>query len=415
MFSLDQWQEILQAIQANKIRTFATAFGVFWGILMLILLLGAGQGLQNGVKQNMMLDAINSIWIIPARTSMAYQGMPAGREHPLMEQDLESVEENVVGIELMSPENELSGEFDVRYGNRATSFPVFGADSEYFGIKVSQETINGRSINRLDDEQRRKVAIIGEQAASVIFDEDVDPVGEYVQIKDVNFRIVGVFSFESSAMDQAQRIYIPFSTFQSVFNTSREVTLFAVTTAEGMSGQKLEGDIVKFLKQRQTIHPDDNGAFWVHNQEEQHRSVNNLFLAIKIFIWIVGLGTLTAGIVGVSNVMIIIVRERTREIGVRKALGATPASVVGMILQESVFITTIAGYTGLVLGVLLLEGINTALVALGADLQFFNRPEIDLRVALSALGVLVVAGSLAGFVPALKAARVKPAEALRAD
>ncbi len=415
MFSLDQWQEILQAIQANKIRTFATAFGVFWGILMLILLLGAGQGLQNGVKQNMMLDAINSIWIIPARTSMAYQGMPAGREHPLMEQDLESVEENVVGIELMSPENELSGEFEVRYGNRATSFPVFGADSEYFGIKVSQETINGRSINRLDDEQRRKVAIIGEQAASVIFDEDVDPVGEYVQIKDVNFRIVGVFSFESSAMDQAQRIYIPFSTFQSVFNTSREVTLFAVTTAEGMSGQKLEGDIVKFLKQRQTIHPDDNGAFWVHNQEEQHRSVNNLFLAIKIFIWIVGLGTLTAGIVGVSNVMIIIVRERTREIGVRKALGATPASVVGMILQESVFITTIAGYTGLVLGVLLLEGINTALVALGADLQFFNRPEIDLRVALSALGVLVVAGSLAGFVPALKAARVKPAEALRAD
>ncbi|MDJ0919180.1 MAG: ABC transporter permease [Woeseiaceae bacterium] len=415
MFSLDQWQEILQAIQANKIRTFATAFGVFWGILMLILLLGAGQGLQNGVKQNMMLDAINSIWIIPARTSMAYQGMPAGREHPLMEEDLESVEENVAGIDLMSPENELSGEFDVRYGNRAVSFPVFGADSEYFGIKVSQETVNGRSINRLDDEQRRKVAIIGEQAASVIFDEGVDPVGEYVQIKDVNFRIVGVFSFESSAMDQAQRIYIPFSTFQSVFNTSRDVTLFAVTTAEGMSGQQLEGDIVKFLKQRQTIHPDDNSAYWVHNQEEQHRSVNNLFLAIKIFIWIVGLGTLTAGIVGVSNVMIIIVRERTREIGVRKALGATPASVVGMILQESVFITTVAGYTGLVLGVLLLEGINTALVALGADLQFFNRPEIDLRVALSALGVLVVAGSLAGFVPALKAARVKPAEALRAE
>ncbi len=415
MFSLDQWQEILQAIQANKTRTFATAFGVFWGILMLILLLGAGQGLQNGVQKNMLLDAINSIWIIPARTSMAYQGMPAGREHPLTEEDLESVEDNVVGIDLMSPENQLSGEFDVRYRNRATSFPVFGADSEYFGIKVSQQIINGRSINPLDDLQRRKVCIIGEQAASVIFEEGVDPVGEYVQIKGVNFRVVGVFSFESSAMDQAQRIYIPFSTFQGTFNPDRQVTLFAVTTAEGQSGQQLEGNILKFLKQRQTVHPDDNSAYWVHNQEEQHRSVANLFLAIKIFIWLVGLGTLTAGVVGVSNIMIIIVKERTREIGVRKALGATPASVVGMILQESVFITTIAGYTGLFLGVLLLESINKALVALGADLQFFNRPEIDLRVALAALAVLVVAGGLAGLVPALKAARVKPAEALRSE
>jgi len=243
MFSLDQWQEILQAIQANKVRTFATAFGVFWGILMLILLLGAGQGLQNGVQRNMLLDAINSIWIIPARTSMAYQGMPAGREHPLTEEDIESVEENVAGIDLMSPENQLGGEFDVRYKNRATSFPVFGADSEYFGIKVSQQIINGRSINPLDDLQRRKVCIIGEQAAAVIFEEGVDPVGEYVQIRGVNFRVVGVFSFESSAMDQAQRIYIPFSTFQGVFNPDREVTLFAVTTAEGQSGEQLEGSI----------------------------------------------------------------------------------------------------------------------------------------------------------------------------
>ncbi len=415
MFSLDQWQEILQAIQANKVRTFATAFGVFWGILMLILLLGAGQGLQNGVERNMLLDAINSIWIIPARTSMAYQGMPAGRQHPFIEEDLEGVEENVAGIDLMSPENQLMGEFDVKYGNRATSFPVFGADSEYFGIKVSQKIINGRSINPLDDAQRRKVCIIGEQAASVIFEEGVDPVGKYLQIKDVNFRIVGVFSFESSAMDQAQRIYIPFSTFQGIFNTGRQVTLFAVTTAEGHSGRELEDDIIKFLKQRQTIHPDDNSAYWTHNQEEQHRNVTNLFLAIKIFIWLVGLGTLTAGIVGVSNIMIIIVRERTREIGVRKALGATPASVVGMILQESVFITTIAGYSGLVLGVLLLEGINAALLAMGGDLQFFHRPEIDVRVALAALAILVGAGALAGLVPALKAARVKPAEALRSE
>ncbi len=416
MFSLDQWQEILQAIRTNKLRTFATAFGVFWGILMLILLLGAGQGLQNGVQQNMLLDAINSIWIIPARTSMAYQGMPAGREHPFIEEDLESVSENVAGIDLMSPENRLMGQFDVKYKNRSTSFQVFGADSEYFGIKVTQKVINGRSINPLDDAQSRKVALIGSRVAEVIFPEGVDPVGEYLQIKEVVFRVVGVFNFDSSAgMDQAQRIYIPFTTFQTIFNPEREVTLFAVTTAEGHSGKALEDDIVRFVKQRQSVHPDDNQAYFVHNQEEQHRSVANLFLAIKTFIWMVGMGTLTAGIVGVSNIMIIIVRERTREIGVRKALGATPASVVGMILQESIFITLVAGYLGLFLGIVLLEGINTALVAFGADMQFFNRPEVDLRVALSALAVLVIAGALAGLVPALKAARVKPAEALRSE
>lgn len=416
MFSLDQWQEILQAIRANKVRTFATAFGVFWGILMLILLLGAGQGLQNGVQQSMLLDAINSIWVVPARTSMAYQGMPAGREHPFIEEDLESVAENVPGIELMSPENRLMGDFDVKYGNRATSFEVFGADSEYFGIKVTQKVSNGRSINRLDDEQSRKVALIGSRVAEVIFPNDVDPVGEYLEIKEVMFRVIGVFNFESSAgMDQAQRIYIPFSTFQTIFNPDRKVTLFAVTTAEGRSGKALEDDIMRLVKQRQSIHPDDNQAYFVHNQEEQHQNVANLFLAIKIFIWMVGLGTLTAGIVGVSNIMIIIVRERTREIGVRKALGATPASVVGMILQESIFITLIAGYLGLFLGVVLLEGLNQALLASGADMQFFTRPEIDLRVALSALAVLVVAGALAGLVPALKAARVKPAEALRSE
>jgi len=406
----------MQAIRANMVRTFATAFGVFWGILMLVVLLGAGQGLQNGVQQVMLLDAINSIWIIPSRTSRAYQGMPAGREHPFIEEDLDSVHENVSGIDLMSPENRLMGQFDVKYMNQATAFPVFGADSEYFSIKVTQEVVNGRAINPLDDNQNRKVAVIGSRVAEVMFPDGVDPVGEYLQIKDVVFRVVGVFNFESFAgMDQAQRIYIPFTTFQTIFNPDRDVTLFAVTTAEGRSGKVLENDIIKLLKQRHSVHPDDDQAYFVNNQEEQHQNVETLFLAIKTFIWMVGMGTLTAGIVGVSNIMIIIVKERTREIGVRKALGATPASVVGMILQESIFITLVAGYLGLFLGIILLEGVNQALFALGAQMRLFHRPEVDLNVAFTALAVLVIAGALAGLVPALKAARVKPAAALRSE
>jgi putative ABC transport system permease protein len=415
VFRIDQWQEILQAIRTNKVRTFATAFGVFWGILMLIILLGAGQGLQNGVQRTMLLDAINSIWIIPARTAIAYQGMPAGREHPFAEQDLQSVAQNVSGIDLMSPENQLAGNFDVRYRQRGTVFPVFGADSEYFGIKVTQKVVSGRPINALDDRERRKVCLIGNKVAEAIFPENVDPVGEYLQIKDVNFRVIGVFEFASATMDQAERIYIPFSTFQSIFNPDRQVTLFAVTTAAGFSGKQLENDIVKHVKQRQSVHPDDDRAYWVHNQEEQHRNITNLFLAIKAFIWLVGLGTLTAGIVGVSNVMIIAVQERTREIGIRKAVGAKPSSIVGMILLEAVLITAVSGYLGLVLGIAVLEGVNHALLTLGADLQFFSQPEIDLRVALTALLILIVAGALAGLVPALQAARVSPVEALRTE
>jgi putative ABC transport system permease protein len=415
VFNLDQWQEIFHAIASNKLRTFATAFGVFWGILMLILLLGMGQGLHNGLKGTMLLDAANSIWISPWRTSMAYQGMPAGRRLGFVEQDLASVSQHISGIDLMSPENQLQGDYEVSYGGRGTSFQVLGAESDYFAIKVSQETLQGRTLNHLDDVQRRKVCIVGEKAAEVIFPEDVDPVGEYIEIRNVPFQVVGVFSFEAAGgMDQARRIYIPFSTFQAVFNPERSVTLFAVTTAEGVSGKALEQNILKLLKQRQSVHPDDNQAFFTHNQEDQHQRVANLFTAIRLFIWLVGLGTLIAGIVGISNIMIIVVKERTQEIGIRKALGARPASIVAMIMQEAIFVTTVAGYLGLVLGILALEGIN-ALIGSGSGLQFFSRPEIDLGVAVNALVVLVMAGALAGLMPALRAARVQPVEALRKE
>lgn len=414
MFDLDKWQEILLTIQKNKIRTFATAFGVFWGILMLILLLGAGQGLQNGVQRSMLLDAINSIWIIPTRTSMSYEGMPSGREHEFVDGDLTAVRENTSGIEYMSPENWLEGSYVVKYKNRAGSFGVYGARSDYFDIKVTQKTTSGRALNILDDREKRKVCLIGNRVAESLFPEDIEPVGEYLEIKGVVFRVVGVFKFESAnGMDQAQRIYIPFSTFQQIFNPKRTVSLFAVTTAPGKAGKELESEIVSLLKKRQTIHPDDDQAFYVHNQEENYKQVMGLFRGIKIFIWLVGMGTLAAGIVGVSNIMIIVVKERTKEIGIRKALGATPRSIVSLILQESIFITAVAGYAGLFLGVVLLEGVNYAMEAMGADIDFFTRPEVNFQAAIAALGILVISGGLAGLFPAMRAANIKPVDALK--
>lgn len=416
MFDLDKWQEIFQAIGKNKMRTFATAFGVFWGILMLILLLGAGQGLQNGVQQSMLLDAINSIWIVPARTSMSHEGMPSGREHPFQEEDLESVDSEINGIEFMSPENWMSGNYIVKYKNRGSAFGVYGTKSDYFDIKVTMHISSGRALNMLDDKEKRKVCYIGSRVAESIFPEGKEAVGEYLDIKGSMFRVVGVFEFEASnQMDQASRIYIPFATFQQIFNPEKSVSLFAVTTAEGRMGKELEADILELLKIRQSIHPDDNQAFWVHNQEENFRQVQGLFNGIKTFIWIVGIGTLTAGIVGVSNIMIIVVKERTKEIGIRKAMGATPNSIIGLILQESIFITALAGYLGLFLGVVLLESVNYALEAMGADIEFFTRPEVNFQAAISALIILVVAGAFAGLFPAIRAANIKPVEALKED
>ena len=199
MFDIDKWQEIFQAISKNKVRTFATAFGVFWGILMLILLLGAGQGLQNGVQSSMLLDATNSIWFIPTRTSMSYKGMPSGRTYQLNEDDLAAVGNEIEGIDFMSPENFLRGDYRVNYKDRSGGFTVFGASSDYFGIKVTQKVINGRSLNQFDDLEKRKVCLVGNHVIDALFPEDVDPVGEYLEVKGSSFKVVGVFKFESSA------------------------------------------------------------------------------------------------------------------------------------------------------------------------------------------------------------------------
>jgi len=417
MFDLDKWQEIFSTIQKNKLRALATAFGVFWGILMLILLLGAGKGLQNGVERNMLLDATNSIWIFPLRTSLPFKGLPPGRRIILREEDIKAVEDNIAGIDIISPENGLWGfdgaDYVISRGTKSGGFILFGTEEDYFGIKVTTKFFKGRPLNFYDNLEMRKVCVIGDRVAEVLFDEGEDPIGEYIRVKDTFFKVVGVYHFDSYQRDQAARVYIPFRVFQQLYNTDRSVTLFAVTTKAGVSGAELEGKILKLLRQRLIIHPDDKRAFWTHNQEEQYKSIQALFLGIKSFVWFVGLGTLIAGIVGISNIMIIVVKERTKEIGVRKAVGATPWSIISLILQESITITSVAGYIGLVLGVALIELVNNLMQMGGAELQYFNRPEVDFQAAVWATVVLVIAGAIAGFFPAMQAAKVKPVEALK--
>jgi len=415
MFDIDKWQEIFATIAKNKLRTGLTAFGVFWGIFMLIILLGAGRGLQNGVAASMLLDATNSIWFVPNRTSIPHKGLNPGRTIELNESDLDYIEANVEGIDLITPENWLRGDYRVTRGKKIGRFPLYAAKADYFPIKVTYNYQNGRTLNKLDDKYNRKVCNIGNRVAEVLF-ENEDPIGQYIRVKDVLFKVVGVYQFEGQQWGQDERVFIPFSTFKKVFSPGGNVNLFAVTTDQSkITGLELQEKIKKLIYQRHNIHPDDAQAFMIHNQEEQFNQVMGLMLGIRIFVWVIGIFTLLAGIMGISNIMIIVVKDRTREIGIRKALGAKPTSIVTMIMQESIFITALAGYFGLALGTLFLEGLNYALGMAGADIEFFRNPEIDIGVGISATLLLIIAGAIAGLFPAIKASKINPIEALRVE
>ncbi|WP_162053564.1 ABC transporter permease [Pontibacter pamirensis] len=414
MFDLDKWQEIGATMQKNKLRTFLTAFGVFWGIFMLVLLLGAGKGLENGVYNRFGDGAKNSIFIWSGKTAVAHKGLKPGREIKFTNEDLRAIEREVAELNMMAPRNRVFGEYTINYKKQNGSYMVFGISPEYQEMS-GERVYRGRLLNQYDEAEKRKVVVLGEMASKVLFGEQ-DPIGEYVNIRGIHFKVVGTFKVSgNNSSRREERAYIPFSTLQGAFNQPNQVQLMLLTAKDGVPAAVMEERLRDLLSQRHKFSGEDDMALGVENTEEEYLKVQGLFNGIKIFVWIVGIGTLIAGIVGVSNIMLIIVKERTREIGVRKALGATPFSIVSLILQESVVITAFSGYMGLLAGTGLLALMEYMLVSSGAEMAFFGSPEVDFGVALAATVLLVLSGAIAGLVPALKAANIKPIEALRAD
>jgi putative ABC transport system permease protein len=414
MFDIDKWQEILGTMQKNKLRTFLTAFGVFWGIFMLVLLLGAGKGLENGVYNRFGAGAKNSIYVWSGKTALAHKGMSPGREIKFTNQDLGAMGRDIEDIQTLAPRNRVMGEYTINYKTQNGSYQVFGSEPGF--LKINGEIpFRGRLLNEYDEREKRKVVVIGDQVSKVLFGE-ADPVGEYVNIRGIHFKVVGTFKMRgNNSSRREERAYIPFSTLQAAFNQNNQVQMMALVAEPGVSAKEMEDRMRNLLAERHKFSNEDKMAIGVENTEAEFLKVMGLFNGIKIFVWIVGIGTLIAGIVGVSNIMLIIVKERTREIGVRKALGATPLSIVSLILQESVVITAFSGYLGLLAGTGVLAGLEYLMESSGAEAPFFANPEVDPGVALAATLVLVVSGALAGLMPALKAARIKPIEALRAD
>jgi putative ABC transport system permease protein len=418
MFDTDKWAEIFNSLSKNKLRTFLTAFGVFWGILMLIIMLGSGNGLENGVTKNFGEMATNSVFIWTRATTVAYAGLPEGRRFEMRNEDMDVLRREVPELDNLVPRNQLRGYRggnNVTYGTKAGNFQVMGDYPQVQEINPMDITI-GRFLNKNDIDERRKVAVIGRNVRDVLFGE-LDPVNKNIKINGVYFKVIGVFKSKKSGNEgerDTQTIFIPFTTFQKAFNYGNVVGWIAATAQPHSNASEVEEKIKRILKERHKVAPEDDRAFGSFNAQEEFEKMNGLFTGISMLIWVVGTGTLIAGVIGVSNIMLIIVKERTKEIGIRRAIGATPLSITSQIIMESIVLTSLAGYFGLVFGVAITELIANALGE-GSEESMFINPTIDLQVALTALTILIISGALAGLIPARKAVKIKPIDALRAE
>lgn len=407
MFDLDKWQEIFNSISRHKLRTALTALGVFWGIFMLIILLGAGNGLQNGVQEEFKDDAINSIWVRRGTTSMPFKGLPKGRRIQFTNEEYDLLDA-YAEVEHLSGRFYLSGNRTVTYKDKKVSFPVRAVHPGHKHIEYSIVT-KGRYLNEDDIKEFRKVAVIGDVVHKDLFGED-DPIGKEINVGGIVYKIVGIYTDRGSEGER-RIIYLPVSTAQKLYaGTDRlHQLMFTIGDMSVEESKALEKEVRAAMAQQLQFDVEDRKALYLFNGAEQFEEFTSLFSAIELFVWFVGIGSIIAGVIGVSNIMLIIVKDRTKEIGIRKALGATPYSIVSMILQESIFITAIAGYMGLLAGV----GVIALLGSMEVD--YFKNPQVDFGMGLIATIILVVAGSLAGLMPAMQAARINPVVAMKTD
>jgi putative ABC transport system permease protein len=403
----DKLQEIFHNLGKNRLRTILTGFAVSWGIFMLMILLGSGYGLENGVRKAFSEDAINSLWVRGGQTSMPYMGLNQGRPIRFTNGDYDDLKQSIRGRDKIAARFYLGRDTTVRYKSLAGKFPVVGIHPEYADLEMLK-TGKGRLLNTSDQSLRRKVAILGPKTRQELFPSG-SVVGQYVLIQKIAFQVVGVFTDEGDEWG-LDRVYIPISTMQHLFSRNDRIHNFAMTidTNTSHSPKAVEDDIRQRLAQRHRFNVKDRRAVFMHNTLVSYQKYMRLFANIRLFIWIIGIGSIVAGIVGVSNIMLITVKERTREIGIRKAIGASPGSIIDLIVTEAIIITFFFGYLGLVSGIAALEIMAHTI----QGVSYFQNPEVNLATAFGALFLLVLSGTLAGIFPARRAARIRPVEAL---
>ena len=398
---IDLWQEIYGTIKRNKLRTFLTGFAVAWGIFMLIVLLGAGNGIIHAFEQNASERALNSIRIFPGWTTKSYDGLKEGRRVQLDNRDMDDTEKQFTENVISAGATVRQSNVNVSFGQEYINISLLGVYPNYTEVETVK-TADGRFINYNDLKDRRKVIILHKKSADILFGKThTEPIGQFVNASGVAYQVVGLYNDQGDR--EANEAYIPFSTLQTIYN----------------KGDKLN-NIIFTTKNLHSIDPTDESAIWIWNRFTNYLQTQNAMGILRTAIWVIGIFTLLSGIVGVSNIMLITVKERTREFGIRKALGAKPFSILWLIIVESVTITTLFGYIGMVAGIGVTEWMNSAFGSQTMDAGMFQQtmfsdPTVDLSIAIQATLTLIIAGTLAGFFPAKKAVSISPIEALRAD
>ncbi len=411
----ERLNEIFEVLSRNRLRTFFTAFGVGWGIFMLVVMLGAGKGLENGVMQQFGGMAANSMFMWTQPTSMPHKGFKEGRYFNFNNEDTKALKENIPEIEYLSPGLQLGGwrgDNNVKRGDKIGAFEINGYTPDAKHVKLLKIPL-GRFINEADLENRSKVCVIGKRVREILFEDDEDPLGEYLEVQGVHFKVVGLFEssrYGDQANGENQSIYIPFSTFQTAFHVGNRVYWYVITAYPDVDATNVEDKAKALLKERHSVHPDDPRGVGGWNAAEEFAQVNAIFAGIQFLSWFVGVLTLFAGVIGISNIMLVIIKERTKEIGIRRSVGATPWMIISQIILESVFLTTIAGCIGLALGVWVLELFGDKI-----EHDAFTNPEVDFGIAVTALITLIISGILAGLMPANRAVRINPVDALRSE
>ncbi len=415
IFDLDWWQEIWITITKNKSRSVLTAFGVFWGMFMIVIMVGSGSALQNGIMSQVEGFATNSCFIQSSTTSEAYKGFRKGRWWNIVNEDIPILQQKVTELEHIAP---------VLFGGRSTNNVVRGDKSGSYSIKGNYPSYNrieenkliyGRYINDIDILEKRKVCVIGERVYEEMIGKGNAPIGQSIRVNGIYFQIIGVARSSSGISiggRSEEAVVLPFTTMQQVFNMGNTVHFIAATAKPGVKVNLLEKRIKEELRTLHTISPTDEKSVWSMNMEEQFNMFHYLGLGITWLIGFVGIGTLIAGGIGISNIMLVTVRERTKEIGIRRALGATPQNIIVQIMSESVVLTIIAGILGLMVGVGILYMVG---IGLSQGDQFFKDPQISFGLAMASLITLLGIGTVAGYMPARRAMHIKPIEAIREE
>ena len=420
MFDFDGLKEIWQTITRNKTRSLLTAFGVFWGIFLLVVLSSTGNGFENGMMRQIEGVTPNTGLFFSGTTSEPYKGYQKGRKWSMTLSDLEAIKNNIPNIVAISPEASVwsSEDKNVVFGNRSGSYTVKGVMPEYNDIMRSR-ILKGRFINDADIANHRKVCLLGKRAYEELFDKGVDPLGKMVRVNGLYFQVVGVISSYNTNVNingsPDESVVLPYTTMNQLFSLGDNVYFFLLAASDNASIADIEEEVKQLLKQRHDIAPDDKTAISSFNLEEVFKMFKGLFLGIHILIWIVGLGTMLSGIIGVSNIMLVTVKERTREIGVRRAIGAKPKNIITQVLSESLLLTTLAGLVGLCLGVGIMALVGTITSNMPSDNMMFLDPNISFKAAVTATIIVIVSGILAGVLPALRAIQIKAIDAIREE